>query len=54
VQEIYQTIEEELRSQYNIGYIPPGKDRTGFRNVRVTVNRSGVTAHSRDGYYSGG
>ena len=57
---IYRTIEEELRSQYNIGYLPPpaipGKDaaknRTGFHKIRVTVKRSGATAHTRDGYYA--
>jgi VWFA-related protein len=55
---IYQAIEEELRSQYNIGYAPPartyGRNRTGFRRVRVTVKRSDVTVRTRDGYYSGG
>jgi VWFA-related protein len=55
---IYQTIEEELRSQYNIGYAPPprppGKNRTGFHRVRVTVKRSGATVRTRDGYYSSG
>jgi Ca-activated chloride channel family protein len=53
---IYKTIEEELRSQYNIGYLPPpsapGKNRTGFHKVRVAVKRSGVTVSTRDGYYA--
>jgi len=53
---IYKTIEDELRSQYNIGYLPPpsapGKNRTGFHKVRVTVKRSGATVRTRDGYYS--
>jgi VWFA-related protein len=56
VEMIYQTIEEELRSQYNIGYQPPpsapGKNRTGFHKVRVTVKRSGATVRTRDGYYA--
>jgi VWFA-related protein len=57
VEMIYQTIEEELRSQYNIGYVPPpvaGKDRTGYHKVRVSVSRPGMTARTREGYYSGG
>lgn len=60
---IYGTIEEELRSQYNIGYLPapvapakadgkPSKNANGFHKIRVTVKRSGVTTRTRDGYYS--
>jgi VWFA-related protein len=55
---IYKTIEEELRSQYNIGYLAPpadpAKKRGGFHKVRVTVKRSGATARTRDGYYATG
>jgi VWFA-related protein len=55
---IYKTIEEELRSQYNIGYLPPpadpAKNRGGFHKVRVTLKRSGATARTRDGYYATG
>ena len=59
VETIYQTIEEELRSQYNIGYLPPapgggGKSRDGYHTVRVAVTKPGVTVRTRDGYYSGG
>lgn len=52
---IYTKIEDELRSQYNIGYLPPptpGKNRTGFHKVHVTVKRSGVNVRTRDGYYA--
>jgi Ca-activated chloride channel family protein len=53
---IYKTIEEELRSQYNIGYLPPlsapGKNRTGFHKIRVMVKRSGTIVTTRDGYYT--
>ena len=52
---IYSNIEQELRSQYNIGYLPPptpGKNRTGFHKVHVTVKRSGATVRTRDGYYA--
>ncbi len=57
VEKIYQTIEEELRSQYNIGYPPPpasAKSRNGYHKVRVTLNRPGMTARAREGYYAGG
>jgi VWFA-related protein len=53
---IYKTIEDELRSQYNIGYLPPpsasGKNRAGFHKVRVAVKRSGTIVSTRDGYYA--
>jgi VWFA-related protein len=52
---IYKNIEEELRSQYNIGYLPPPgspKNRTGFHKIRVTVKRKGTMASTRDGYYA--
>jgi VWFA-related protein len=59
VNAIYRAIEEELRNQYNIGYVPPppdaaGKNRDAFHKLRVTVKREGTTARTRDGYYSGG
>lgn len=57
VEKIYQTIEEELRSQYNLGYAPPPRSAAsaknrGYRKVRVTVNRPGLTARTREGYYA--
>jgi VWFA-related protein len=56
VELIYEAIEEELRSQYSIGYVPPqgasGTRRNGFHAVRVTVKRSGAEALTRDGYYA--
>jgi VWFA-related protein len=61
VEVIYQTIEEELRSQYNLGYVPQTvtpekgankKNPTGYHKVHVTVSRPGVTARTREGYYS--
>jgi VWFA-related protein len=58
VDTIYRTIEEELRSQYSLGYVPPAAEPeqsgTGFRRVRVTVKRAGTTVRTRDGYYAGG
>jgi hypothetical protein len=32
---IYGTIEEELRSQYSLGYSPDAKARKGFRTIKV-------------------
>ena len=47
---IYARIEDELRNQYSLGFTP-GKGRSGYRKLRVSVKRKGVTAAARDGYY---
>lgn len=46
------TIARELRFQYLIGYAPAvsGSDRPGWRSIRVTVRRGGVSVRARDGY----
>jgi VWFA-related protein len=51
--QIYGTIEEELRSQYNLGYAPDDKARKGFRKIKVGVRRKGLVVNSRSGYYPG-
>ena len=47
---IYARIGDELRNQYSLGFTP-GKGRSGYRKIRVTVKRKGVTVAARDGYY---
>lgn len=52
VEQIYQTIEEELRNQYSIGYVsdrPPGD--TAFRKISLTVNAKNLVVQARSGYY---
>ena len=48
---VYQRIEEELRSQYLLGYTPtrPASEK-GFRKVEVKVLRKGATARTIPGY----
>jgi len=48
---IYDRIEDELRNQYSLGFTP-GKGRSGYRKLRVSVKRKGVTVAARDGYYT--
>jgi VWFA-related protein len=51
--EIYQTIEDELRSQYAIGYVPINQQRDGkFRKLAVKVNSAGLRVSARRGYYA--
>jgi VWFA-related protein len=51
--EAYQQVADELRSQYVIFYTPTHAERDGtYRAVRVKVNKTGVHATTRFGYYS--
>jgi VWFA-related protein len=47
---IYQRIEEELRSQYSLGYTPDAAG-AGYRKLHVSVKPKGLTVQARDGYY---
>jgi len=52
LEKIYSRIEDELRKQYSLGFTPDGKGRSGYRKIRVSVKRKGLTVQARDGYYS--
>lgn len=47
---IYDQIEQELRTQYSLGYTPD-KPSSGYHKVAVTVKRKNLTVRTRDGYY---
>ena len=53
VGQIYDSIVEELRTQYNMGYTPD-KDSTasGYHHVQLQVKRKDLTVQTRDGYYA--
>jgi VWFA-related protein len=51
--EIYRTIEEELRSQYAIGFVPANQEHDGkFRRLDVKVKSAGMRVSVRRGYYA--
>jgi VWFA-related protein len=50
LEKIYSRIEDQLRSQYSLGFTPAGS-RPGYRKIRVSVKRKGLTVQARDGYY---
>jgi len=53
IDKIYEQIEEELRSQYNLGYTPDKSDAgSGFRKIKVTAKGKGLVVQARDGYYA--
>jgi VWFA-related protein len=45
-----QSIGNELRSQYLLGYAPPSARPGEWRSIDVTVNRPDVRVRARDGY----
>jgi VWFA-related protein len=53
VGEIYDSIVEELRTQYSMGYTPD-KDSTasGYHHVTLAVKKQEMTVQTRDGYYA--
>ena len=50
---IYEQISEELANQYSLAYSSRNPMRNGaWRRIVVRVNRTGVTARTRQGYYA--
>ena len=50
---IFETIAEEMRSQYAIGFVPSDGKRDGaFRRLQVRVGRKGLQVRARRGYYA--
>jgi VWFA-related protein len=51
LKEIYEGIQEELRNQYNIGYIPSDLGGTGFRRIKLRTKDDKLEVITRAGYY---
>ncbi|MGO9864950.1 MAG: VWA domain-containing protein [Terriglobales bacterium] len=53
VGQIYDSIVEELRTQYNMGYTPDKESSSsGYHHIQLTVKRKDLTVQTRDGYYA--
>jgi VWFA-related protein len=54
VDQIYAQIEEELRTQYNLGYTPARAlaAKGGYHTIQVSIDKKDLTVQARDGYYS--
>ena len=52
LEQIFDTIREEMRSQYAIGYRPPDAADGSFHRLEVKALRPGLTVQSRTGYYA--
>ena len=53
VSQIYSQIEEELRSQYNLGYTPNRDNAAGpgYHKIQVAAKKKDLVVQARDGYY---
>jgi VWFA-related protein len=52
VDKIYTQIEEELRSQYSLGYTPDKNTGPGYHKIVLTTNKKDLVVQARDGYYT--
>jgi VWFA-related protein len=43
----------ELHSQYSVSYAPTGTNDTGYHEIKVAVDKSGLKVRARPGYYIG-
>ena len=54
IDQIYASIEEELRNQYSLGYSPDKADASpGYHKIHLTTTQRDLVVQARDGYYSG-
>jgi len=52
VEKIYSEIEEELRSQYSLAYIPEKNEGLGYHKIALTTEQKDLLVQARDGYYA--
>jgi VWFA-related protein len=52
VDQIYRQIEEELRSQYSLGYTPDSGSGLGYHKLHLTAKQKDYVVQAREGYYS--
>jgi VWFA-related protein len=54
IEQIYSTIEDELRNQYSIGYTPDKDDAgAGYHKIVLKTKQKDLVVQTRDGYYAG-
>ena len=50
--DIFREIQEEMRTQYSIGYTPSDADRKGFRKIDIKPSRKDLKVQARKGYFA--
>jgi len=54
IDQIYDSIAEELRTQYNLGYTPDKSNaETGYHKISLMAKQKDLVVQTRDGYYAG-
>jgi VWFA-related protein len=52
IDKVYEALEEELRSQYSIGYTPDTKSASSeYRHIHLTTKQKSLIVQTREGYY---
>jgi len=51
IQKAIDDIGGELHAQYTLSYHPPGEEVSGYHEIKVTVDKPGVSLRTRPGYY---
>ena len=52
IEEIYRQIQEELRSQYNLGYTPDkATSKIGYHKIHLATKQKDLSVQTREGYY---
>jgi VWFA-related protein len=55
LKEVFQIIQDEMRSQYALGFVPSNREHDGkFRKLEVKVAPKGLKVQTRRGYYAAG
>jgi VWFA-related protein len=53
IDQIYADINEELRSQYGLGYVPDKTDSApGYHKIHLSVRQKDLAVQTREGYYA--
>jgi hypothetical protein len=53
IEQIYSSIQEELRNQYNLGFTPEKNETAGYHKLLLKAKPKDATVQARDGYYAG-
>ena len=52
IEKIYQSIAEELRNQYNLGYTPDKAMADGYHKINLKTKQKDLVVQAREGYYA--
>jgi VWFA-related protein len=52
IDQVFSTIEEELRNQYSLGYTPASDVGLGYHKIYLTTKQKDTTVQTRAGYYA--